>query len=71
MGNGGPMGRLVSPLGFFFNGNRWQHATMYMFWGLSGVCDILSYTAKHVIPAGIICLKNLITFLFAFFTYLL
>jgi len=31
---------------------NWQHATMYFFFGLSGIADILSFTARNILPLG-------------------
>jgi len=50
---GAPMGHLYSADGkSYTHPMNWQHATMYFFFGLSGVTDILAFTAKHVLPAG-------------------
>lgn len=58
MGNGGPMGRLVTPTGSFYKPKRWEHATLKFFFVLSGVGDILSHTARHNIPKGIFIFLN-------------
>ncbi|CAK8683359.1 transmembrane protein 45B-like isoform X2 [Clavelina lepadiformis] len=49
---GAPMGKLHGEDGEYTHPMNWQHATMYFFFGLSGVADIVSYTARHVVPAG-------------------
>uniref|UniRef100_H2ZJW5 Transmembrane protein 45B n=1 Tax=Ciona savignyi TaxID=51511 RepID=H2ZJW5_CIOSA len=50
---GAPGGRLHNDAGNFTHPMNWQHATMYFFFGISGLADIVSHTARHVIPAGI------------------
>ncbi|XP_078481394.1 transmembrane protein 45B-like [Ciona intestinalis] len=50
---GPPHGSLYDHNGRFTHANNWQHATMYFFFGISGVADIVSHTARHVLPAGI------------------
>lgn len=31
---------------------NWQHSTMYLFFGISGIADVLSMTSRHV-PVGL------------------
>nr|CAB3267104.1 transmembrane protein 45B [Phallusia mammillata] len=51
---GAPMGRLHdSASGNFTHPMNWQHATMYFFFGLSGITDIIAFEAKHVVPPGL------------------
>lgn len=50
---GAPMGKLHDDHGNFTGPMNWQHATMYFFFGLSGAADIISYTARHVVPPGL------------------
>ncbi|XP_039254941.1 transmembrane protein 45B-like isoform X1 [Styela clava] len=50
---GAPMGALHNSDGDFTHPMNWQHATMYFFFGLSGLADIISYTAKNVVPKGL------------------
>ena len=49
---GNPMGKLYDTDGNFLAPANWQHATMYFFFGISGICDVLTYSARHIIPAG-------------------
>ena len=48
-----PNGHLHSPDGGYTNPMNWQHATMYFWFGLSGMADIISFAARHIIPPGI------------------
>jgi len=50
---GAPMGKLHSPDGHFIGPMNWQHATMYFYFGISGVADVISHTARDVVPPGI------------------
>lgn len=51
---GAPMGRLHDPnTGSFINPANWQHATMYYFFLVWGVADILSVVASEVVPQNI------------------
>ena len=47
------MGNLVDDNGNFFDAANWQHATMYFWFGVSGLADIITFTARRVVPAGI------------------
>ena len=47
-----PKGKLLDPNGQFTEAVSWYHATMYFFFGLSGVADVISHTAKHILPGG-------------------
>jgi len=49
---GAPMGHLLDEEGNFFDPTNWQHATMYFWFGVSGLADILTFAARHVVPAG-------------------
>nr|XP_002124337.1 transmembrane protein 45B isoform X1 [Ciona intestinalis] len=49
---GSPGGHLHNSTGGYTHPMNWQHATMYFFFGISGVADIVSHTARHVVPAG-------------------
>ena len=60
---GAPMGKLHGPDGQFTGPMNWQHATMYFFFGLSGAADILSHTAKHILPGGRYFAFKLLTWL--------
>ena len=46
------MGHLHNDKGDLTHPANWQHATMYFFFGLSGVADILSFTGRNVLPRG-------------------
>ena len=49
---GAPMLHLHDENGNFFDPTNWQHATMYFWFGVSGLADIMTFAARHVIPAG-------------------
>ena len=49
---GAPMGQIHNSEGKFTGPMNWQHATMYFFFGISGLADVISYSARHVVPPG-------------------
>ncbi|KAM4828294.1 transmembrane protein 45B-like [Thomomys bottae] len=32
---------------------NWQHSTMYLFFGISGIVDMLTYLSTHIMPLGV------------------
>ncbi|XP_069894171.1 transmembrane protein 45B-like [Dipodomys merriami] len=32
---------------------NWQHSTMYLFFGISGIIDMLTYLFTHIVPLGV------------------
>jgi len=50
---GAPMGQIHNSEGKFTGPMNWQHATMYFFFGISGLADVISYSARHVVPPGL------------------
>ncbi|GAB1294006.1 Transmembrane protein 45B [Apodemus speciosus] len=32
---------------------NWQHSTMYLFFGVSGIMDMLTYLYSHIVPLGL------------------
>ena len=49
---GAPMFNLHDEKGNFFDPTNWQHATMYFWFGVSGLADIITFTARHIVPGG-------------------
>jgi hypothetical protein len=32
---------------------NWQHFTMYLFFAISGIIDMLTYHSTHIVPLGV------------------
>ena len=48
-----PMGKITDENQQFTHPENWQHATMYFFFGISGIADVISVVAKAIVPDGI------------------